>query len=164
MPNCIILAGRPIYTQEVLASEAITPGHLIQYVPSGGDAGKVRKHATSGGDAMPMWALENLTPDRSSALVPIDVPWATGETVRFITTRAGDEVYAWVPANAAAIVKGDLLCSNGDGTVRKFTAQAANEGGTATYTVQSEAVVGIAAEALNNSAIAAPARIRVFSK
>lgn len=161
-PNTVLLAGQSVFRpQEAIASEAITPGHLVEFVLSGGDAGQLKRHATANGNAAPYFAFENLTPDRSVATAPIDTPYADGETMRWFDGRMC-EVYAWLPANASAIVKGDYLVSNGDGTLRKYTAQASNEGGTATYTIQTRAVVAVAAEAVNNSANGTAVRIRVY--
>lgn len=81
--------------------------------------------------------------------------------MRWILPRAGDVVYSWLPASAAAVVDGDPLESNGDGTLRKDTAQAVNEGGSATYTIYSEHIVGYAAEAVDNSGGGTAVRIRV---
>ena len=162
MPNTILLAGTPFIPQEKVASEPITPGHLVEFVLSGGDAGQLRRHATANGNANPYFAIENLTPDRTVATAPIDTPYADGESMRWISASKC-EVYAWVPANAAAIVAGDNLASNGDGTLKKAAAaQAVNEGGTATYTLFTRAIVAVAAEAVNNSANGSAARIRVY--
>lgn len=160
-PNTILLAGTPFKPQEKAASEAITPGHLVEFVPSGGSAGLLRKHATASGNAQPMFAIESLTPDRTVTTAPIDTPYAVNETVRWIFAQQC-EVLAWVPASAAAIKTGDSLVSNGDGTLKKGAAQAVNEGGSATYTIFTEAVVAIAAENVDNSGGGTPARIRVY--
>lgn len=160
-PHTILLSGNPIYPQEKLASESITPGHLVQIVPSGGDAGQLRKHATAGGNTEKAFAYQSLTPDRTAATEAIDTPWADGETTRWLICRSGDIVYAWIPAAAPAIVEGDILVSNGDGTLVKGATQAVNEGGSATYTVFQTAVVGFAAEAVNNSGGGTAVRLRV---
>jgi hypothetical protein len=146
-PNTILLAGAPYTPQERNASESILPGHLLEIVPSGGNAGLFRRHATAGGAASPWFARESLTPDRGATTLPIETPYATGETMRWIDGR-DCLVLALVPANAAAIVAGDQLTSNGDGTLRKATG--------------TDVVVARAAEAVNNSAGSAVARIRIF--
>jgi hypothetical protein len=159
--NTIVLAGQPIYPQEALAGEAITPGHLVTF-GSGGTANKLIKHATAAGNAAAMFAVENTTPDRSVTTAPIDTPYASGETVKWVMARPGSEIYAWVPASATAVIKGSFLTSNGDGTLRLSVPQASNEGGTATYTIQTRAIVAIAAEAVDNSAGGSAARLRVY--
>jgi hypothetical protein len=152
MPQTILLAGQPFKAQERLAGETnILPGHLLKF-GSGGTANRLLKHSTAAGVATAMFALENKMPDRSVATVPIDTPYASGETVQWIIARPGDEIYAWVPASAAAIIAGQELVSNGDGTLRLQLT------GTATHSV-----VAMAAEAVDNSAGGTPARIRVHA-
>jgi len=163
MPNTVLLAGQPSIPQErVAAAAGILPGHLLEF-GSGGNAGKLQVHATASGEAAPWFARESLTPDRSSASAPVDVAYQAGETVRWMQARPGDLIYALVPQSAAAIVTGDELVSNGDGTLKKYTAQASNESGTATYTISTNCVVARAAESVNNSAGATAARIRVYA-
>lgn len=148
-PNTVLLAGPAVFIpQERNGSEAILPGHLLEVVPSGGAAGQWRKHATAGGAAAPWFARESLTPDRQATTLPIETPYQIGETVRwFVGSQC--EVLALVPASAAAIVTGDPLTSNGDGTLRKTSA------GT-------DVIIARAAESVNNSAGTSPARIRIY--
>jgi hypothetical protein len=126
-------------------------------------SGLLRKHATAGGDAMAMFAVESLIPSlANSQTLPIDLAYASADSVRYVIGETGTEVYAWVPASAAAIVEGDQLVSNGDGTLKKYTAQATDQAGSGTYTIQVAGVVARAAEAVNNSANSVTAvRIRV---
>jgi hypothetical protein len=162
MPGTIVLAGCPIYPPEKIGAAAITPGHLLEVVPSGGDAGQLRLHATASGDAGRFFALESLVPSlANSQTAAIDLAYADGDSVRWAIAQPGDLIYGWVPASATAIKDGDELTSNGDGTLKKYAAQAANEGGTATYTIQVTCVVGRAAEDKDNSGGGSPARIRV---
>lgn len=149
-PNTVLLAGMPYVPQEKTASEAILPGHLVAFVlAAGATQGQLRKHATAGGGGAPWFAREALTPDRGSVLLPIDVPYAVGETVRWFD-GSDCEVLALVPALAAAIVTGDDLTSAGDGTLKKAN-------GT------TDVVVARAAENVNNAAGPSPARIRVYA-
>jgi hypothetical protein len=146
-PNTVFLAGPPpsgFTPQEANAAESILPGHLIMFNASG----LFIKHNTAGGAGAPWFARESLVPDRGAVTLPIETPWQTGETVRWFDGR-DCEVLALVPANAAAILKGDTLASNGDGTLRKSTG--------------SDQVIARAAESLNNSAGSAPARIRIYA-
>jgi hypothetical protein len=153
MPNTVLLSGSPNYMQEKQAAAAILPGHLLQLSTA---TNTVAVHAVANGNAMPAWARESLTPDRGSAATnPIDVPYATGETVRWFMTKPGDMVYAIVAAAAPAIVIGDDLVSAGDGTVKK------NVPGSITTNVA--CIIGKAVEAVNNSAGTAAVRIRVIS-
>lgn len=148
-PNTVLLSGMPNIPQERNSSEAITPGHLVEI-----NNNLLRKHAVANGNAQPWFAREALTPDRGSALEPKDVPYQTGETVRWMQCRKGDMVYAIVPAAAPAIVAGDDLVSNGDGTVKK------NVPGSITTNVA--CIIGKAAEAVNNSGGTSTVRIRVI--
>jgi hypothetical protein len=160
-PHTIVLAGDPERPTTKKAAEAITPGHLLTFA-TGSDAGKLKKHATAGGNATPAFALEDFTPDRHVTTEPIDTPYASGESVQWIVAEPGDLVYAWVPASAAAIVEGDFLESNGDGTLRKHTPPAIDETGSSTVTVYTKAIVGVAAEAVDNHSNSSSAvRIRV---
>lgn len=145
-PHVVLLSGNPQYPQQALSSGTMTPGDLINVSTTGA----LVKHATAEGNAIPAFADVNVTPDRETTTQAIDVPYASGETVKWIICRPGDMVYAWLPAAAAAIVAGDFLASNGDGSLRKL--------GTAT---NSEAVIGQAAESVNNSTGASRVRIRV---
>lgn len=162
MPAVINLAGMPIFPPEVIAAEAITPGHLVEFVLSGGDAGQLKKHATADGNAAPCFALESLVPSiANSQTAPIDLAYADGSIVRWAIGQPGDVFYGFVPASATAVVRGDRLVSNGDGTFKKYVAQASNEGGSATYTIQVGAPGFMADEAVDNSAVGTASRIRV---
>lgn len=99
-PNTVLLSGHPFYPQTCVAGEAsITPGMLLTF-GTGGDAGRLMKHATAAGNAIAMFAVENVTPDRSVATAPIDTPYADLESMKWIIARPGDELLAWVPASA----------------------------------------------------------------
>jgi hypothetical protein len=163
MATIVLLGGSPAVFEK-LAAAAITPGHLVEPA-TGGDAGKIKVHATAGGNAAAMFADVNPTPDRANTTPALTTAYATGEQVRILHCHAGDMVNALLAANAAAVVEGDFVESAGDGTVRKHTApsQAVAEGGSASYTIaqQTHAIVGQAAEAVNNSAVAAVARLKI---
>lgn len=148
-PNTIVLSGHPNYPQELPAGEAgILPGMLLGY-GTAGNAGKLMKHASATATGVGMFAVENTTPDRTATTVPIETPYQLNETMKWIFPRAGDLLYALVPAAAPAIVAGDMLVSNADGTLKKAT------------TTADVMIVAIAAEAVNNSGGGTPARIRV---
>ena len=119
---------------------------------------------TAGGEAVPMFADVNVTPDRSVSTVPVATAYASGESVKWLMARPGDLLLAWVPASASAIIKGNMLMSNGDGTLKLFVAQTVTEAGTATaYTVKVNPIVAMAAEAVDNSAVGTPSRIKVYA-
>lgn len=137
-PKTIELYGHGLQ-HEATALGAITPGMLVERA-----AGGVQAHSTATGGGNTSFANEYaLTGDG------IDDAYAIDDQVLFNTYAQGSGIYALVPAAAAAIAEGTFLVSNGDGTLR---AQAA----TTTATVFAQAL-----EAVDNSAGAAPARIRV---
>jgi len=138
-PNTILLSAYDERlsskgVKEALSDAAITPGHLIERTATG-----VAVHSSSNGRAQKIFALENVA-DASG----IDDAYVAGETTRFWFGRAGDEIYALIPAAAPAIVKGDGLASNGDGTLVKVT-------DTALGAPLDEVVVAYAAEDVDNS-------------
>lgn len=149
-PKTILLLGLSLIAKEDTATAAIVPGMLLERTSTG-----VRPHSTAGGAASPIFAREE---EFSGA--GIDDAYETDDRVPFYVGSAGCEFYAFIPAGAN-IAKGALLESNGDGTLRAYTAQAVNEGGTATYTIHDRRVVARALEAVDNSVGAARVRIKV---
>lgn len=137
--------GGPEIVRERLAVAAFTPGHLLMNVAAG-----FQKHNTAAANAQRIFAMEN-----SADAGDIDRAYVANETARGGYARPGDKVYAWIPAAAAAIVIGDALESNGDGTLRKAATD------TATDTTQREAIVGYAAEAKDNSGGGSAVRLLV---
>lgn len=145
-PSRIIIKGDPFYEEYPLkASVDIMPGMLIEY-----DGADVKPHATAGGNASPLFAVEN-------ALIGdgIDVAYTEdGEAVLFAKCRPGDRVYALLKTGNNVAIN-DFLGSGGAGNLQKHTnaSQAVNEGGSATYTIAQvpEGIVARALEAVNNS-------------
>ena len=142
MPKTITLNSHNHYVfDEAIASAAITPGDLIERVPSGGDLGQLRVHATAAGTtAQPVFAVENELIGST-----IDTAYADGDTVKFCYPHAGASVYAWLEA-AGDVENGAPLESNGAGKL-----QALSTG----------AIVCYADEKVDNSGGGSPARIRV---
>lgn len=138
--------------RELLAASVISPGMLLER----SSATQFDVHGVAAGNAQKIFALENVANAEGLA-----DDYASGETVRGVYAQSGDEVYSVVAAMASAIVVGDPLESAGDGTLRKHTPQAVDEGGAATYNVIADSVVAYAQEAVDNSAASAVARIRV---
>ena len=158
MANRIILDthDQP-FRMEGTASEAITPGHLLEFVASGGDTGQLKKHATAGGNvADVLFAVEQDFFGKGIADA-----YADADLVQYARCGKGNRILAWIVANGAAVVVGDKLESAGDGTLRKHTAQEVDEAGSATVTVNAESIVAVALEAKDNSAVATAARLRV---
>lgn len=123
MPNVIIIKGSPRY-DELNASGAITPGHLVKRT----SATQVAVHATADGPAEALFAKED-----PSLSKDWDEAYADGERCAFIACKKGDQVNALLAtANNAAI--GSPLGSNGDGTLKVITVGAGTlEGGLVAY-------------------------------
>lgn len=103
--------GEP-FPNEQKAEAAITPGHLIEYSST---SGKVKKHATQGGNASPIFAVEDSYQGQE-----IGDDYSADDWCFFLHCAPGDEVYAWL-AQGEAVSIGDELESNGDGTLRAHT-------------------------------------------
>lgn len=126
-PKTILLKGCPS-RREGVANAAMTPGHLIEQMTTG----KFRVHATAGGvRPARLFASEQEWTGKS-----IDTAFAANDQVPILNCKPGDVIYALVPASADAIVIGDFLESNGDGTLRKCANYLTdNSGGSANATV-----------------------------
>ena len=124
--------------EEWIANAAITPGHLVEVINSSGSP-KVRVHATAGGNAIPMFALEDELQGNG-----IDTAYATAAPVQVWIAGRGDEVYALL-ANGQTVVVGDFLESAGDGTLQKHATDSAGVG---TLSLQ---IVAIALESVDMS-------------
>lgn len=159
------------------AAGAITPGHLLKWSSSG----FVVQTATRGKIPF-IVALEN-----ELIGLGIDDAYASGDYVQAEFMHVGMWALLVVPANAAAIIPGDYVASNGDGTVIKATNPLIdNTTGTADGTLanvgaaytqatlnddfadvaaainaMNSGLVGMALDTLDNSANAAIARLRV---
>lgn len=127
---------------EAEAGGAITPGMLIERTSTG----TVRAHSTQYGGGNSHFAIENRNVGNG-----IDDAYASGDNVMFATGQCGHSVYALVPAAAAAISVGDMLVSNGDGTLIAHPATGS----------VSAVQVAQALEAVDNSGGASVARIKV---
>jgi len=162
MPNTILLAGNPIIDEGIAVDGNILPGHLIEFVPPGANAGKLRRHANAGQNAAPMVALEATTPDRGVTTAPIDTPYGAGSTVRYAVAAPGEKFYMWLVAGTGGDVGvGDLLESAGNGVLRKHTPQPVNEGGAGNYTIYVEAPRFQALEAIDNDPGSGGAAVRI---
>ena len=130
----ITVVGNPII-KELVAAGAITPGHLC-YVDSDG---KAAVHATAGGTAYPMFALEDDAQGRE-----IDTAYAASNQVKLGVFKAGEEVYAKLGNGENASI-GDYLESNGDGTLRVVDTD------TSVGDIGVQSIVGVAMEAVDMS-------------
>lgn len=157
-PNTIILTlngdHRPIFDKKSAA--AIAPGELLEINSSG----LLILHATAKANAYRWVALENPFA-ANNALPAIDQDWASGDHVRYIRAQPGDELYMWLKAGQNASLDAPLE-SDGAGGLQVHAPIAANEAGSATYTIYTHGIVGYALEAKDNSAGSDPVRIKVL--
>lgn len=129
--------GEPVNNEALAAaSSAIKPGHLVEELA----AGTVQEHSGAGLNAQKLVALTD-TPVGGT----IDDAYAVAATVRYGAFNTGQKGFLRVAASASAIVIGNVLESDGDGTVRIATADAATD------TAQRDAIVAYAVEAVDNS-------------
>lgn len=110
--NTIMLRGNKGHRLEYAAAGTIKPGHLLQW----GSAGMLVVHATYAGKAERMFALEDYLQGNV-----ITTAYASGDLVFVYDALPGDIINARCPANAVALVTGDNVISNGDGTLVKAT-------------------------------------------
>ena len=136
--NTIIVKNYLNIFEEAVANATITPGMLIEYMESG----KVRAHATSGGNAIPkLFAIEDALQGKE-----IHDNYAAGDRVRCWTPQPGDMVYA-ILADGQHVAAGDALESNGAGYLTAHTVETwASADAQTSNTVYSNPIVGIALE------------------
>ena len=108
--NVIALLGEPVYNEDGAASEAITPGHLVEGVTS------IAKQNSAGGPATRTWALE-----RDELGKDIDDDYASGDYVKVGSFAPGDRVYTWV-ASGVDVAADEFMEPAGDGTLRAYSA------------------------------------------
>lgn len=129
-----VKAYDPFVFVEGDASEAITPGHLVER----GGSDDFQKHNTAGGTAQKMFAINDYEFGED-----ISTDLTSGENMKVWIPRRGDVVYAFVTGDFSSISKGDFLVSHGDGTLEP---ESADSGG-----VSAEAIVGQALEAVTTN-------------
>ena len=114
--------------REAIANEAFYPGALLEKLSTG----KVQKHTGKGCVAPTytprplMVAMENSlvgigvgTGTLNGTFVTITKQWAAGDNVSYLIPGPGDVVAMLLKGGSAAVVVGDPLTSNGDGTLIK---------------------------------------------
>ncbi len=142
MTNTISLKG-DFVQKEGEASEAITPGHLVEF----GGTNDLRKHATEAGPARKAFALENDLVGEGIADA-----YVSGDTVKYGVFPNGSEVYALLDGGENTSI-GSQLMSSGDGSLKVVETEA-----------QQDSLIAWALEAVDNSATSsggAQARIKV---
>jgi len=146
--NTITLKGTPI-VHEAVAAAGLTPGHLCEFT----SAGTVQKHATLGGNAYPMFALENDHEGEDN-----DHAYVAAEQVQLGVFTAGSEVWALL-ANGETAVIGSYLESAGGGTLQVLDADAS------VGLVKTNSIIGVARTAVDmsgSSGVDPSPRIRVM--
>lgn len=109
--------------------------------------GKLRKHATEGGNAIPMFAVENKYEGKG-----ITDAYAAADKVTYWIPQRGDEVYAQIE-DEQNIAIGDFLESNGAGYLQKITnVEISSQAADVVYPLQ---IVAVALEALDLSSLSA---------
>lgn len=117
-PNTILLHGMRNVVNDYLASEAITPGHLVELAASSGVL-KWRKNASATNQPTLAVALNQEEMNKG-----VDDAYASGDLVEAHFLKPGDVWWALVPSGEDIAI-GDLLQSNGDGTLKEATAATA---------------------------------------
>lgn len=113
-PKRIQLKGEG-HQDEGRAIATITPGHLIKLGANSEGASGYLPHDTAGAKAAPNFALEDALQGRT-----IDDDYEDGELVTIGKQHSGDRIFAWLASGEVAEA-GDLLTSNGDGTLKVAT-------------------------------------------
>jgi len=120
------------------ANVALTPGNVVELLSTG----KVRKHATSGGNIVPLIVLED-----ELQVKDINDNYVAGDKVQVWTPNRGDEAYLLL-ADEETIVIGDAVESDGFGKVKKHTVETvASADAQTANTIYSKPIIGIALEA-----------------
>ena len=118
-PNTVLLQarGQPLVVerQSNEASTKITPGMLLEVDSNG----KYVRHNTAVAATGRVFAGDPINFASS-----IDTDYENGEDVPGIYLRGGDMVYSWLKAGEGARAIGDLLYSNGDGTLSNTSTNA----------------------------------------
>jgi len=140
MSNTIKIKNYLNVFEEFVANAALYPGHLVEEMSTG----KVRKHATSDGNVLPMFAIEDELQGKG-----ISDAYAANDQVQVWIPTRGDIVNA-VLADEETVAIGDFLTSAGGGELKKFDVPAS--GGI----VENPAlIVGVAVTALDLSSSSA---------
>ena len=120
--------------EEYEANAALFPGHLVELMSTG----KIRKHATSGGTVLPMFALEDELQGRG-----IEDDYAAADKVQCWVAQPGEIVYARL-ADGESVAPGDFLESASGGTLKKHTATTLSSD--PSETIYTKNIVGVALE------------------
>ena len=132
--------------QEGIATNAITPGHLLERTST---ADELQVHSVSGGVHGAIIAVEDELQGNE-----IDDAYANNARIFFKIFRKGD-VFNGIIANGEAIAIGDYVVSNGNGEMKEIV-------GDSSGTIVEEHAVGVALDAvdMSDSSAADPASAR----
>lgn len=133
----IAIVGTP-FVKEYVANAAITPGHLCELMSTG----KARVHATAGGSAQTMFALED---DNLGG--EIGTAYTSANVARFGIFRPGDEVFGILADGQTAVI-GSFLESAGDGTLNVYSEDSGVVSGAE---LADHSIIGVALEAVDMS-------------
>jgi hypothetical protein len=121
------------------ANTALTPGSVVELLSTG----KVRKHATAGGNVIPLIVLEDELQGKG-----INDDYVADDIVQVWAPNRGDEAYLLL-ADEEDVDIGDFLESDGFGLVKKHTAETWGSADAQ----ESKPIIGIALEAKNLSVL-----------
>jgi hypothetical protein len=142
--NTVILKNYGNNFVEYEAYEALSPGMLVE--PRGGYS-TLKKHATEGGNTLPMFAIEDKLQGKG-----ITDAYAAGDQVQVWIPQKGDEVYAQIE-DEQEIAIGDFLESNGAGYLQKVTnVEISSQAADVVYPLQ---IVAVALDKLELSSLSA---------
>jgi len=126
--------------EEYEAAAAITPGMLVEATAG---AATIRAHSTDGGNAIPMFALEDAMQGNG-----IDDDYAAADRVQVWIAGRGDMVNALL-RDEENVAIGDFLISDGVGRLREYTA----EYGDSSVDIAPLQIVAVALEAVDLSVL-----------
>jgi hypothetical protein len=112
-PNTVFLGGDRTQVNDLTASEAITPGHLVDSFNNAG-VQRWRKHNVAGGACAKAFATEMSMMNKG-----VDDAYALADLVEVSILHPGATAWAFI-ASGQTIVHGNKLESAGDGTLRIF--------------------------------------------
>lgn len=145
-PRTIDLLGTGLRKEATVASGAtIKPGYLVRLTSTG-----LNTHNVAAGNHGRIFAVEN-----DIAGKDIGDTYTVGEKCQYAAFPPGSEVLCRLAAAATAIAVGDYVESNGTGTVRKASTNAA------TSEAQRAGIIGYALEAVDNSGGGSEVTIRI---
>ncbi len=114
MANTIVLRGDAFTLREDRCNQALTPGHLIEFVSGGSSQGRIQKHSTQNGKAAKMFALE-----ADYVGTGVLTAYISGDRVPYADCAPGTIIWAHL-ASGQNVNRGDYLSSNGDGSLAAY--------------------------------------------